>query len=111
MPCPSATTFPVARLMTEICPRTKERIPSAVQKKAPKLGSSSILNVANSDARSVIELEATTWSHRVLINEAQSWLGGSSTTREVGPDSTTHSPGVYVARHRPSAAVIVLPRP
>src|SRR5829696_7224661 len=100
MPSPSATTFPVARSTTEMCPRTRDRIPSGVQKKAPKLGSASILKLANLAARSTMELEATTSSHSVLIKGAHSWVGGSSTTRDVGPDSTTQSPGVYVARHR-----------
>src|SRR4029450_8605869 len=83
---------------------------SSVQKKAAKLGSSSILKCASRAARSVIELEATTSSHKVLTKEAHSWVGGSSSTNELGPDSTTHSPGVYVARQRPSAAVIGPPQ-
>jgi hypothetical protein len=110
MPVPSATTSPVVRSMTEIWPRTNDRMPSSVQKNAPKLGSSSILNFASRAARSVIELEATTSSQRVLINAARSWVGGSSNTKEVGPDSTTHSPGVYVARHRPNTADIDPPQ-
>src|SRR6187200_10321 len=110
MPSPSATTLPVARSMTEMSPRIKERMPSSVQKKAARLGRSSILKSASRPARSVIELDATISSHRVLIKEAHSWVGGSSTTNEVGPDSTTQSPGVYVARQCPSAAVIGPPQ-
>ena len=72
MPSPFATSFPVARSMTEICPRTSERMPSAVQKKAPRLGRASILKLASLAARSTIELEATTSSHSVLINGAHS---------------------------------------
>ena len=78
IPSPFATTFPVARSRTEICPRISERMPSAVQKKAPRLGRASILKLASLSARSTIELEATTSSHKVLINAAHSCVGGSS---------------------------------
>jgi hypothetical protein len=47
-------------------------MPSAVQKNAPKLGRASILKLASLSARSTIELEATTSSHKVLINAAHS---------------------------------------
>ena len=41
MPSPSATVTPLARSTTETAPRTRDRIPSAVQKNAAKLGSES----------------------------------------------------------------------
>ena len=41
MPSPSATVTPLARSITETEPRTRDRIPSPVQKNAAKLGSES----------------------------------------------------------------------
>ena len=41
MPSPSATVTPLLRSTTDTAPRTRDRIPSAVQKNAAKLGSAS----------------------------------------------------------------------
>ena len=109
MPFPSATTLPVARSMTDTWPRTRERIPSSVQKNAPKLGSSSSLNFANLEARSTIELEATTSSHSVLIKAARSWLrrleqhqGGRPGEHDPFPWCVRSAPPTERRRHRSS---------
>src|SRR5215210_3983585 len=105
MPSPCATVTPLARSTTATEPRTSHRMPSSVQKKAAKLGSDSIGKLASRPARSDIEDEPTTSCHSALIMPERSGGGGSRSTSEVGPDSSTQSPGVYVARHWPSTVL------